>query len=368
MSNADITISIRDSESGVTVLDLAGRLTGRAENPLLDAHIRVSSQRARTVVLNFAGLEVMDGGGLSLLVVFSTWTDRKGQRLTAYGLSTRCRRIFEELGLGSRIRVYSTEAAAVRSGRAADEPSPGAAGSGEACPAANWASHLGRAHLPPVPEGFSGLNVDGREICGPMDGFGQLLHKVYTVRLTGSEVSPAEVIQLCKEQLGDFWPRGNRLHVPAPGIEPGAVGLIELTLPGGVPLATGIRVLHAGKTSFTFVTLAGHLEAGWICFSAYKKQACTTLEVASLARTSDPIYELGFSLFGHSQQERFWRTTLENVAEHFGVSALARVTKDCLNSRRHWGKAGNLLQNAATRTGLSLAASLLSKAFAPRNR
>jgi hypothetical protein len=310
----------------------------------------------------------MDGSGLSLLVVFSTWTERKGQRLTAYGLSPRCRRIFEELGLASRMRVYSTEAAAIRAGRAADEPSPGAARPGEACPAANWASHLGRAHLPQVPKGFSGLNVDGREICGPMDGFGQLLRKVYTVRLTGSEVSPVEVIRLCKERLGDFWPRGNRLHVPISGIEPGAVGLIELTLPGGVPLATGMRVLHAGETSFTFVTVAGHLEAGWICFSAYQAEASTTIEVASLARTSDPLYELGFTLFGHSEQEKFWRTTLENVAEHYGVSALARVTKDCLNSRRHWSKAGNLLQNAATRTGLSLAAALLSKAVAPRQR
>jgi hypothetical protein len=133
-------------------------------------------------------------------------------------------------------------------------------------------------------------------------------------------------------------------------------------------VATGIRVLHSGDSSFTFVTLAGHLEAGWITFGAHEDDGWTVAEVCSLAATGDPMYELGFSLFGHSEQEKFWRTTLESLAAHYGVPALAQVTKNCVDSRRHWGKVGNLAQNAATRTGLSLAASLLSKAFAPRKQ
>ena len=35
------------------------------------------------------------------------------------------------------------------------------------------------------------LNVEGRQVTGPVQGFGQMWQKTYTIRLTGSPVIPA---------------------------------------------------------------------------------------------------------------------------------------------------------------------------------
>ena len=34
------------------------------------------------------------------------------------------------------------------------------------------------------------LNVEGRQVVGPLQGFGQMWQKTYTIRLSGASVSP----------------------------------------------------------------------------------------------------------------------------------------------------------------------------------
>jgi anti-anti-sigma factor len=367
-------VSVREVGEGASILDVRGELSAVSENALLDAYSAAAREGIKAIILNAASLERLDGSGLTLLVRLSAWASEAGQRLGVYGLGERCLRLFRELGLDSVMDFYPSAAAALQAlGITSDsshlEGTPGAQTlAGETCPAENWTGPLGRAHIGPVPQGALNLNVAGRKIRSPMNGFGQLWHKTYRMRLSGVSAEPRQVVDLCKERLSDFWPSRNRLTLPPPGIVPGAVGFIKLRLPGGVPLATGIRVLHVAETSFTFVTLSGHMEAGWITFGAYTEEGTTVVQVESLARTGDPLYEIGFVLLGHGEQEKFWRSTLEALAKHYHVPARVKVLKSCLDPARRWGEADNIVNNAAARTGLHLAATLVGKMLRPRNR
>src|SRR5262245_19404227 len=125
--------------------------------------------------------------------------------------------------------------------------------------AAYWASPVQRLTVSEVPTGAVNLNVQGRRVTGPIQGFGQLWQKTFRVRLVNSSMTPADVIKLWKEQFTSLWPRGNTFYAPLKGIRPGEVALISLaTLPGPVRLSTGVMVMYADDESFTLITPEGH--------------------------------------------------------------------------------------------------------------
>ena len=199
------------------------------------------------------------------------------------------------------------------------------------------------------------INVEGRQVVGPLQGFGQLWQKTYWVRLTGQKASPAEVMAAWKQNFPKFWPKGNRFYPSLEGIAPGEVALLSLAMPGGAPLSTGMLVLYADDVSFTMMTPQGHMESGWITFSTAEEDGVTVAQVQSIARANDPMYEIGFILFAHGVQERFWRDTLTALAAHFSVDGQVQMRKTCVDPRWQWSQAGNVWHNAAVRTGLYLA-------------
>ena len=95
----------------------------------------------------------------------------------------------------------------------------------------------------------------------PLQGFGQMWQKTFRVRLKDVQVKPAEVIQTCKENFPKFWPHWDHFYKPLTGIAPGEVALINMLLPGdipvGPPLSTGVLVLYADEESFTFMNPEG---------------------------------------------------------------------------------------------------------------
>jgi hypothetical protein len=219
---------------------------------------------------------------------------------------------------------------------------------------AAWARPVSRLKVGDVPAGAINLNVDGREVVGPLQGFGQLWQKTYWVRLTGLKASPQEVMAAWKQNFPKFWPRGNRFYPSLVGIAPGEVALLSLAMPGGMPLSTGMLVLYADDVSFTMMTPQGHMESGWITFSAFEEDGATVAQVQSIARANDPMYEIGFMLFAHGVQEGFWKATLTALAAHFGVDGLLQMRKTCVDPRWQWSQARNIWHNAAVRTGLYL--------------
>lgn len=215
-----------------------------------------------------------------------------------------------------------------------------------------WARTTGRLHVSEAPEGAANLNVDGKMVVSPIQGFGKMWQKTYRTRLSGASVTPARVIQEWKANFPQFWPSGNRFYGPITGIAPGEVGLISLTLPGKVKLSTGVLVLYADEESFTLMTPQGHVFAGWITFRAFENAGTTVAEAQVLMRANDPIYELGLLLGGHGQEDRFWQHTLTQVAAHFNVTAEVETKTTCIDSRRQWRKAANIWHNASIRSVL----------------
>ncbi|GAB4264361.1 MAG: hypothetical protein Kow0092_15970 [Deferrisomatales bacterium] len=358
-----LTVASREPRAGVRVLDLSGALDREARGPLADALAGALAGGAGTVGLHFAGLTRIDGFGLTVLFRWCLSAERRGLRVVGFGLPGRLRELLEEVGLGRHLALYASEARALGTGGSGSQAlSPVLRSVGE------WAGHLGRVRLSRAPAPFPARLVRGLAVEGPAGGFGQLWDKTYEVRLPGVSASPREAVAFVKEHLGELWPDGAELYAPPPGIAPGAAGVIRLTLPGGVPLVTGIRVLHAGQEAFTFATLRGHMEAGWITFGARRDGETTVVCVESLARTGDPLFELGFLLFGHAEQERFWVETLTRLAGRLGAVGEVGVVKSCADPSRRWAGVANLPANAAARTALYTAVGVAARLLGRRRR
>src|ERR1700716_2733948 len=210
---------------------------------------------------------------------------------------------------------------------------------------AYWAKPVRRLNVSSSPSGALNLNVQGRRVVGPLQGFGQLWQKTFRVRLAGVSVTPAEGIRIWKERYSSFWPAGSHFYAPRAGIAPGEVALISLSaLPGPVRLSTGVMVLYADDESFTLMTPEGHVLAGWITFSAAAEDRETVVQVQALERTNDPLYEIGALLIGHRMNNRFWEQMLRNLAAHFGVDAVVQTQVVCVNRNWQWSRAGNVWQ------------------------
>jgi hypothetical protein len=218
--------------------------------------------------------------------------------------------------------------------------------------AAYWAAFISTLKASNMPAGAVSLNVDGRHVVGPLQGFGQMWQKTYWVLLSGSQVTPIEIIKTWKEQFPTFWPRGNRFYEPLTGIAPGEVALLSLKVIGGMRLSTGVLVLYADDESFTLMTPQGHVLAGWITFSAFERESATVAQAQLLIRANDPLYEIGLRLGGHHQEDLFWEHTLQALAAHFGINEPVQRQVICLDPRLQWAQAGNIWQNAAVRTTL----------------
>ena len=222
--------------------------------------------------------------------------------------------------------------------------------------AANWARTVARLRLGDVPAEAINLNVTGRRVVGPVQGFGKLWQKTYRADL-GTEVGPAEVIRVWKERFPSFWPARNNFYGPLTGIAPGEVALLNLAVAGRLRLSTGVLVLYADEESFTFMTPEGHMFASWITFSAASRDGRTEAQVQVLLRAGDPLYELAMTFGGHRKEDAFWQHTLCALAANFGArDAPVATTVVCVDRRRQWAHAGNVWHNAAVRSALWTAA------------
>ncbi len=224
----------------------------------------------------------------------------------------------------------------------------------------NWAQRVDRLSVGQLPPEAINLNVQGRRMTSPLQGFGQLWQKTYTIRLSEVDVSPAAVIQEWKANFPRFWPQGNNFYGPLQGIRPGEVAVLNLSMPGGGRISTGVRVIYADDESFSFMTPEGHMFAGMITFSAFADatdgadSGATVVQIQALIRASDPIYEAGFRLgLGHKAEDQFWSDTLRNLARHFGSpNSEPTLRSVCIDRRVQWREARNVWQNAALRTAL----------------
>ena len=113
MAQTAIAISTRMLPKNVVVLDIAGDLTGMAEEPLMAAYAAASDGGARTINLKFDELGYMNSSGIGLLVTLLIRVQRSKQKLLAVGLTDHYQQIFELTRLNEAIASYADEASAL---------------------------------------------------------------------------------------------------------------------------------------------------------------------------------------------------------------------------------------------------------------
>lgn len=232
--------------------------------------------------------------------------------------------------------------------------------------AAYWARPVSKLKVSDVPAGASTFNVEGRQVVGPLQGFGQMWQKTYRVRLSGATVAPAEIIQTWKENFPKYWPETATFYAPLTGIKPGEVALIKAGGPAGMSLSTGVMVIYADEESFTFMTPQGHIFAGWITFSAYEEEGAPVAQAQVLIRANDPLWEIAFRLFASRQEDRFWQQTLLNVAVAFGVRGAVQQDTTLVDPRLQWSQAKNVWHNAAIRSAVYTPVGIVRRLFGQR--
>jgi len=220
-----------------------------------------------------------------------------------------------------------------------------------------WAPPVSRLLVNETPAGARNLNVDGRQLNSPMQGFGQLWRRIYRTPIASTperDINPEQVVALWKQKLPDLMPSNNRFYPSLSGVKPGEVVLINASMPiipGGMPVATGVLVLYADDVSFAVMTPEGHPESGFNTFSAFEENGVVYGQVESLARTTDPIYEMGYTLFNFAKtHDEIWCGVLRNLSAQFGASGEVTINKVLVDSKRQWSRVGNIWQNAVIRT------------------
>ncbi|MBW4436332.1 MAG: hypothetical protein KME04_04320 [Pleurocapsa minor GSE-CHR-MK-17-07R] len=226
--------------------------------------------------------------------------------------------------------------------------------------AENWAKSVDRLNVTGTPTGALHLNVQGRQTLSPLKGFGQLWQKTFQATLVGSNHTPAEIVRVWKERFPEFQPPENRFFPSVTGVKPGEVVLINASTPGGI-MSTGVMVMYSDEDSFTLITPQGHPESGWVTFSASQVDQNIVLQVQTLARASDPLYEVAFRLIASGMQDRIWQHVLTALAAHFGAPAVVTLTKQCVDPRLQWSEVGNIRHNAQLHTLIYTISSRLRK-------
>lgn len=228
-------------------------------------------------------------------------------------------------------------------------------------PQGTWAKPVDRLKAGGIQAGIN--TVDGKQLAGPMRGFGQMWQKTYSLRLENAAVTPRQVVTAWREQFGSFWPKINRFYGSSTGIAPGEVAVLDLAGPYGIRapgdhglVSTGVLVIYSDDVSFSFMTPQGHIFGGMITFSAHEEDGVVMAQIQALIRANDPLYEIGARIgMVHKMEDEHWHTVLKNLGQHFGVQGAVKQTNVLVDPRLRWSEAGNVRHNAAVQTGIQLA-------------
>jgi anti-sigma B factor antagonist len=113
VADQTITMTVRRVDAKTSIIDIHGDITAFAEPELMRAYTEAVEPAARTIILNFSGLEYMNSSGIGLIVTLMIRMNRLKQRLLAFGLSEHYAHIFALTRLNEAIGTYDSEADAV---------------------------------------------------------------------------------------------------------------------------------------------------------------------------------------------------------------------------------------------------------------
>ncbi len=334
------------------LIEMPSQLNEPDEKPYLNACPPLESGPKSFLLMDFSKVRRIDGLGASMMVKLNAVAGRRRQRTIAFGMSDQHSAVFDLTGLKHTMHICRDrlEAFRVAGVTVTAAPTPSAPVAADDLNA--WAPLVARLTVPPLPPQAINLNVAGRRVVGPVDGFGPLWQKTYRLPLRDTSLSPESVIEVLKRDFPTFQPEYNRFYPTGRGIVPGEVVAIDSSTPGG-PVSTGVMVLYADNTSFTFITPQGHPESGWVTFSVLRSGPNLVAQILGLARANDPVYELAFRTVGSKMQIKIWTHVLESLAKHLGMPGDVSVEAICIDPVVRWSYSRNLWYNAQIRTILS---------------
>jgi Domain of unknown function (DUF1990) len=163
---------------------------------------------------------------------------------------------------------------------------------------------------PPLPD-----DAGREEIQHPPEGAGPLFHRTYRARIRDTSVEPQALIDDLAADLDRVAPREFASFNKVLGDE-GSMAVGDeyvVRMPG--PWDGPVRVVERTPTSFRFVTLTGHLEAGQIRFSA-RRGELLEFQIESWAQAGDRLSNLLYDRLRMSKeiQLHMWTSVLERVA------------------------------------------------------
>ena len=354
---------VRISEN-LGLLTLKNGLSASLEQQLQDV---ISRATAKIIILDFSQTDLFDDHSLSALVRLHNAARHSSKRLLAANPGNKLHEIFKLSRLSEDIPSFNTVSqAAAFAGFSAGLPAGvevGIQNAGQRYPSIAddaWPKAITRLSVRGMPAGAINLNVNGRRVTGPMQGFGQLWEKTYTAVLKDIKPSPHELIEILKTNFTRFQPLSNRFYPGPAGIKPGEIILINADTPGGL-IVTGVMVLYSSETGFTFITPEGHPESGWVTFSAEENDGGITIQIQGLARASDPLYEVAFRLAGSKLQQGIWTHVLQSLLRYVGSNSQIEVAPVCLDNNLQWSKFFNIFANAQVLTILNMPLIFLRK-------
>lgn len=148
------------------------------------------------------------------------------------------------------------------------------------------------------------------------DGVGPLLHRTYSVRITGSSLTPAALIDVVAGNLNRASPEMAVFHKTrgtGNTVCRGDEFLVRMPGPWDGP----VRVIRREASSFRLATLPGHLEAGQIEFRARADGDELCFEIESWARAGDRLSAVLYNNIRLAKEIQL------NMWSHFCVRAAA---------------------------------------------
>jgi hypothetical protein len=167
---------------------------------------------------------------------------------------------------------------------------------------------------PPLPAG-----VAGDEVQDPATGAGPLFRRLYRARIRRARMEPEELMAHICADMDRVAPSEFATFTKVVG-EEGTMAVGDeyvVRMPG--PWDGPVRVIERTASSFRFVTLVGHLEAGQIRFAA-RRDELLEFSIESWARAGDRLSNLLYEHLRMSKeiQLHMWTSVLERVAELAG--------------------------------------------------
>lgn len=157
-------------------------------------------------------------------------------------------------------------------------------------------------------------DVDLREVLLPHQGAGPLYHRLYRVCITGYQMSGLDLMARIRREPNVVSPTEFARFDKVAG-EPDDMSLGDeyvVRMPG--PWNGPVRAIAVTPSSFRFVTLKGHLEAGQIEFRA-AQDSDLTFEIESWARSGDRLSHVMYDSLRMAKeiQLHMWTSTLERA-------------------------------------------------------